>query len=213
MIVSLFSDINYEGTCQTFSRANPDLRNSILGNDIASSIRIGAQCPGFAGRNACLQCKKAWQRLPGLAMDVGAGANGSVWVIGTDPVGTGQDFGVHRWTGSTWENIDGGGVRIDVDERGNPWLINSAGEIFQRVGDGWEKRPGLARDIGIGADGSVWIIGTNRIGIDPFQHNFGIWRWTGSDWESIDGGGVQISVDKDGVPWVVNFSGQIFIRP
>ena len=151
-----------------------------------------------------------WEHLPGSAKDIGVGGDGSVWIIGTNPGGTAHDFGIHRWTGSNWQGIEGGGVRIDVDQMGNPWIVNSNGEIFRRVNDTWVHLPGSAKDIGAGGDGSVWIIGTNPGGT---AHDFGIHRWTGNNWQGIEGGGVQISVDSSGLPWIVNSMGNIFSRP
>ena len=40
-------------------------------------------------------------------------------------------------------------MRIDVDDKGVPWVINSIGEIFKREGDNWRLMPGRANDIGI----------------------------------------------------------------
>jgi Tectonin domain len=150
-----------------------------------------------------------WERVPGSAQDVGVGADGSVWIIGTNPSATPDDFGAHKWTGKDWQGVEGGGVRIDVDPSGNPWMVNSKGEIFRRVNDTWQRVPGSAKDVGVGADGSVWIIGTNPS--EPAD-NFGVHRWTGKDWFGVEGGGVQISVDKSGLPWMVNAAGNIFIR-
>ena len=65
--------------------------------------------------------------VTGLARDVGIGANGAVWIIGTNKVPGGYD--IYRWTGSAWQNIPGGGVRIDVDPQGNPWIVQDAGQI------------------------------------------------------------------------------------
>ena len=62
-------------------------------------------------------------------------------------------------------------------------------------------------DIGVGADGSVWVVGTNETG-----GGFGIYRWTGTEWSGIDGGGLAISVDPRGLPWVANAGGEIFER-
>ena len=70
----------------------------------------------------------AWTQLNGEAQDIGVGANGAVWVIGTDVTPGG--YGIHRWTGSGWQRIDGGGVRISVDPRGRPWVVNSSHTIF-----------------------------------------------------------------------------------
>src|SRR4051812_3974851 len=40
--------------------------------------------PGFAP--SAQAAVTSWQQLPGSARDVGAGANGSLWAIGTNPV-------------------------------------------------------------------------------------------------------------------------------
>ena len=155
------------------------------------------------------QSDKTWDQLPGSAKDIGVGGDGSVWIIGTNPGGTKHNFGIHKWTGSNWQGIEGGGIRIDVDQSGNPWIVNSNGEIFRRVNDNWEHLPGFAKDIGVGGDGSVWIIGTNPRGT---AHDFGIHKWTGSNWQGIEGGGVRIDVDQSGNPWIVNSNGEIFRR-
>ncbi len=72
-------------------------------------------------------------------------------------------------------------------------------------GSSWERLPGAAKDIGIGADGSVWVIGTNGTG-----GGYGIYKWQVSGWSKIDGGAVQISVDNNGISWVVNSGDQIY---
>jgi hypothetical protein len=69
----------------------------------------------------------------------------------------------------------------------------------------WQLLPGAATDIGVGADGSVWVTGTN-----PLPGGFGIYRWDGSNWNEYPGGATQIAVGPDGTPWVVNDGGSIF---
>jgi len=117
-------------------------------------------------------------------------------------------YDIYRWDrdGENWEEIDGGAVRIDVDPQGNPWIVNTNGNIYRRVGDRWEQLFGAAKDIGIGANGSVWIIGTNTV-----SGGYGIYRWDGKNWEGVDGGALQISVDRDGIPWVVDSLNHIYV--
>ncbi|WP_152683849.1 galactose oxidase-like domain-containing protein, partial [Pseudarthrobacter siccitolerans] len=88
-----------------------------------------------------------WIGLPGSASDIGVGANGTAWVIGTDPTPGGH--GIHYWTGNGWQGIDGGAERIAVDNQGLPWVVNNAGKIFRREGNLWIGLPGSARDIGV----------------------------------------------------------------
>jgi hypothetical protein len=59
---------------------------------------------------------------------------------------------------------------------------------------------GGARDIAVGGDGRPWIIGTDSA----------VYRWSGRDWERVDGTGVAISVDETGAPWVVSAEGQVY---
>jgi hypothetical protein len=74
-----------------------------------------------------------WIKRPGLAHDIGIGADGSVWVIGTQRVGAANDFGVLYWgKDNDWHDIDGGGVRIAVDQHGDPWVVNSTNRIYRR---------------------------------------------------------------------------------
>jgi hypothetical protein len=149
--------------------------------------------------------RTSWSQLPGLAYDIGVGANEQAWVIGTNPTPGG--FGIFRWTGSSWAAVEGAAVRIAVDPQGLPWIVNNAGNIFRRGASSWQLMPGLAKDVGVGADGSVYIIGTNAV-----SGGFGIYRWNGTNWTRLDGGATRIAVGPDGSPWVVNSAGKIFRR-
>ncbi|MCQ4575481.1 MAG: von Willebrand factor type A domain-containing protein [Candidatus Brocadiales bacterium] len=146
-----------------------------------------------------------WQKLPGSAHNIGVGANGVVWIIGADPTDGG--YGIYRWNDIGWDSAGGGGIRIAVTPGGKSWVVNSRQEIFRRVGGSWRKLPGSAHDIGVGANGAVWIIGT-----DETDGGYGIYRWNGSGWDGVDGGGVRIAVGPAGEPWIVNSRQEIFER-
>ena len=148
---------------------------------------------------------RGWQQLSGAAQDIGVGADGSAWVIGTNSVPGG--FGLWRWSGSDWAAVDGGAVRLAVGPRGDPWVVNSEGRIFNRVRNSWRELPGRAVDIGVGANGEVWVIGT-----DASPGGYSIHRWTGSEWDRVDGAAARIAVAPDGSPWVVNSEGRIYQR-
>jgi hypothetical protein len=45
IVVTLFADANYQGTCMSFSANTVDLRNTRFGNDTASSLRVGTSSP------------------------------------------------------------------------------------------------------------------------------------------------------------------------
>jgi len=148
-----------------------------------------------------------WKNVPGQAQDIGIGANGTVWVVGTNPIRGG--YGLWYWDGGRFvaDPANGGGVRIAVAPDGHPWVVNDAHEIYERVNGVWTQRPGAGTDIAVGADGVVWKIGTT-----PTQNGYEIAKWTGSSWQAVDGGGVRIAVDPQGLPWVVNDVHDIYRR-
>ncbi len=120
----------------------------------------------------------------------------------------------------------GGDDTIDLRGNGNPVLVKSriyggmgndklyggnnsdiiAGDLDDN-GDRWSILDGSARDIAVGADGSAWVIGTNRV-----TGGYGIYRRVGDSWSSVDGGASRIAVDPAGNPWVVNDAGSIYQR-
>jgi Tectonin domain len=144
----------------------------------------------------------SFRRLPGKAVDIGGGADGSVWVVGINPVLGGN--GIYRWTGSSWAGFEGGAVRIAVGPDGSPWVANSAKQIFHRSGSAWVRYPGAATDVAVGADGTVWVVGIN-----PVLGGYGLYRLSGSRWIQEPGGAVRIAVGPDGSPWVTNSADQI----
>src|SRR5690606_23649422 len=95
-----------------------------------------------------------WSLKPGGASDIAVGAEGSVWIIGGNPVQGGYE--ISKWNGNGWTKVDGGALRIAVDPAGNPWVINSTRTVFKRTPTGWQVMPGSLVDIAIGADGSIW---------------------------------------------------------
>lgn len=67
---------------------------------------------------------------------------------------------------------------------------------------GLSQLPGTAKDIDIGADGSIWRIGTDST----------IARFEEGGWTKIDGTAARIAVDNFGFPWVVKSTGEILRR-
>jgi hypothetical protein len=144
--------------------------------------------------------------LPGFGFKgASVGSDGTVWVLGANPVPGG--YGIYPRIGNGWQNLAGGAVAIAVGPTGNPWVVNSSHQIFQRTGTGWTRIAGGATDISEGADGAVWVIGTN-----PVAGGYGIYRRIGNSWQNVPGGAVAIAVGPTGNPWVVNSSHQIFQR-
>ena len=165
-------------------------------NAIFEVRRFGIHSAVVSNNLLGISSEPQWQRLPGSASDIGVGADGSVWAIGTDERGGG--YGIYQWLGSSWQRVEGGALRIDVDPDGIPWIVNDSHSIYRRQDDGWLRVGGNARDIGIGSDGSVWVTSGG-----------GTYRYEGGDWVGVRGSGVRIDVDPKGIPWVIDHTNDI----
>lgn len=184
-------------------------------NETARRSRLSTVTQGraTAPRQSRAACRLAIEGLEGRAMladygpvagsarDIGIGANGSVWVVGTNRVNA-SGYEIYRWTGLGWQGMPGEASRIAVDPSGNAWIVNEAGDIWRFNGSGWQGMPGKARDIGIGANGAVWVVGTNRVNANGYE----VFRWNGSNWSVVPGQASRIAVDPSGNPWITNDS-------
>ena len=73
------------------------------------------------------------------------------------------------------------------------------------AGNRWEKRPGKAFQIAVGANGQVWALGA-----DPIPKGFPVFRRDGNQWTCVPGALVSLAVDAKGQPWGTNESQNIF---
>lgn len=132
-----------------------------------------------------------WVRFNGSAVELGVGADGTVWALDPTPVGGG--YRIKRWDGNAWETMPGGAMKIAVGSADHLWIVNDAMAIYRWTGTDLEEMPGAAMDIGVGADGTVWIIGTNKI-----AGGYDIYKWVGEAgatvWEKQPGAAMHISV-------------------
>lgn len=154
-----------------------------------------------------------WEQLNGGALEIDVGGNGVAWVLGDQPTAAGSL--IWQRSGSTWiqtKNAAGSAfdnfraVRIAVDVSGVPWVIEGGtNKLYKRNtstannGSWSEVVVGTcAKDVDVGADGSVWIVNcTNRIQ----RLNQSTSTWAAAIGASV----ARIAVDNAGVPWV-NYS-------
>ena len=86
------------------------------------------------------------------------------------------------------------------------WAVGRNGKVFYfNKQNHWDTVPGKATDIGVGANGSVWIIGKEKV-----FGGYDIERWSGSGFKKAPGGAVRIDVSPWGYPWVVNSFDDIY---
>ena len=139
-----------------------------------------------------------------MANDIGVNSKGDLWVIGNTKEGGGYSIHNYRNKSQTWEIIGGSAVRIAVSPNG-PWVVNKYGNIYvldMRTKQ-WTAIAGCAKDIGAGADGSIWVIGCGKVGGGYTIHTL----LPNSKWRLISGGATDIAVDRNGSPFVSNDGG------
>lgn len=133
-----------------------------------------------------------WQRVAGTAQDIGIGLKGQVFVV--DAAGN-----LLKWSTRQRRFSSFGAVvkRVAVDGDGNPWGVDAAGIVSRYDGTRWTNLSHKARDIAIGADGSVFV--TDRDSGQLFHYSISDNRF-----RPRVGAGSRVAVDPDGVPWVVD---------
>lgn len=156
---------------------------------------------------------------PGKFMDVGAGADGSVYLVGADYIPGTAGYRVYKYVNNELHKLpDVAAIRIAVSPQGVPWVINYQNQVLIYNSGAWQQKPGLATDIGTGADGSVYAVSTT---VYSNTGGFTILKWNGTSWDTMtDCSGTRIAADQHGVPWVTNksnivyqFSGSVLWNP
>ena len=89
-----------------------------------------------------------WQQLPGHAIDLSIGPEGSVWAIGASPPAPGHDGPVLRWTGEDWDLTGATGIAVAVGTDGFPWIVNSRFVVHRLARDiRWVEIPGCEQRV------------------------------------------------------------------
>ncbi|MES2108265.1 MAG: tectonin domain-containing protein [Bacteroidota bacterium] len=163
---------------------------------------VSAKCVVIVGGNNISDTKVS---------DVAVGANGSIYVIGTDLVSPTGGYGIYKVAGNKLNKLPlCAGVRIAVGPDGKPWVVNKSNLIYRFTDStsAWHQMPGTATDIGIGADGSTFIIGTQDVSGSGGKN---ILKWNGTDWTTMpESAGIHIAVDPSGIPYVSNLSNIVY---
>jgi len=151
---------------------------------------------------AAAQAPASWSQVGTASIgDLAVNAAGVIWAVQFDRISS-VDKPVLKWNGSEFIAQPSTAVRIAVDPQGNPWTVSSTG-VLANLPTGasqWTVASIKAADVAVGANGSVWAIGTDQ----------SIRRLTNGAWQKVSGAAVRISVDPRGNAWVVNGGGAIW---
>lgn len=132
--------------------------------------------------------------------DIAVGADGTVFAIDTYGKVYRYDPAAYRFR----KFISSGAyAKIAVDPLGIPWVTDSTGLVYQWDGSKFVRRlygtPSTATDIGIGADGSLFL---------TLSTTGALKRWNASnqDFDDLSNGtGGRLAVSPEGRPWFIKF--------
>ena len=150
-------------------------------------------------------------QIAGKGTDIGIGADSVVYVVGNVTVSSTGGYSISKLVGNSLVKLpDCAAIRVAVSPQGVPWVINKSNLIFRYNGTTWDQLPGTGTDIGIGADGSVFVIGT--LDVSP-TGGYNIMKWNGTGWDTLPNcAGIHIAVSPQGIPWVVNKSNIVYMN-
>jgi hypothetical protein len=156
----------------------------------------------------------AWKSYSMRALDVGAGANGQVWIVN----GRGKVAFLKAGKFYVYGNTPCHANRVTVEYDGQPAIVCKNSRIFKSIkheghGQKWLKLAGRAMDIAAGPSGDLMIVGQNQAG----HKNMGIWKFVqrqrnharGNYWYRLNGQGARgIAVGMNGHAYTVSAHGK-----
>jgi hypothetical protein len=167
-------------------------------------VRVAVAADGSAwavlrsGRVA-RQVRGFWQEAGFDAVAIAAAARGDVWALRTD----GQLALLAR-DASQWQLLhdNGGAVALAAGKNGEPWIIDSAGEVRSRPADVWLAHPGIrAVSLAVGPEGTVYATTADLAiyWLDPREQQ----------WKPASGKAARIAVGPKGAPWVIGANDEV----
>mmetsp|Transcript_16459 Transcript_16459/g.14152 ORF Transcript_16459/g.14152 Transcript_16459/m.14152 type:complete len:331 (+) Transcript_16459:2859-3851(+) len=116
-----------------------------------------------------------WVYAGTTAQDIDCGSDGMIHIAHTNKYNYYWSWESNKWTygtARTATNIAG-----DID--GSEYIIDTNGQIYRQTGKAFKRLSGAATEIAVGADGSVFVLGTNKVtggqGIYKYRHQAKNW--------------------------------------
>ncbi len=135
----------------------------------------------------------------GREPDIAIGADGTIFALDTN----GSVYKYNTGSKKFKQFVSSGTYdKISVSAFGVPWVVDSNNIIYRYDGDSFEKLSGVsdkAVDIGIGADGSVFIAAKDTGDLKR-------WNDSNQDFDDLSNGqGNRLTVSPEGRPWYIKF--------
>src|SRR6185436_601294 len=100
------------------------------------------------------QAAPRWERVRGSAVELALSSAGTAYALDAD----GRAWRRAPGPASAWSPLPGIFARIDAGPEGEAWAVDRDGAVHRFTGSTWTLVPGRARDVAIGAEGTVYIL-------------------------------------------------------
>jgi hypothetical protein len=111
---------------------------------------------------AALRQGGTWRELPGIINDLAFAPDGTLWALGGTTAANAHQL--LRWAGTDWAAEDATGTRLAIAADGHPVLVDTLGGLQRRSPTGWTTVPGTFTAVTTAPDGTLYAIGTDRLG-------------------------------------------------
>ncbi len=123
----------------------------------------------------------------------------SLWI-------TGRDGYLHKYENGGWIRQSQLAAQLSVNPSNRPWYLTTGYTIYMPSGTGYSIVPGAATDIAVGANNTVWVIGTGAE-----AGGYGIYKLVNGSWSKIAGSALRVAVDPNGNAYVINKFDNLFL--
>jgi len=138
----------------------------------------------------------SWIRITGqYAHDIAADDDGNIYIV-ERTARFGNNAVIYKYANGNWQNTGHMGVSVGIGKANNFWIIKANGLVYNNT----TSRNILASSIDVFDDQPFIINAQHR----PNATDGYIYKYNGREWRQFGGHGVEISVNPDGAPWIVN---------
>jgi hypothetical protein len=218
----IYAPVDVANGCTPLTAVNTVNISAATTNELWQSGYQGASCsilkrtPGPSPSEALRKCESKYFVIPAApggcntvfrVPRVSVGANGSVFYASYDRLlyqynSKTDSFGLLS-SKPILSNVE----TVATDPQGTPWIIDTSGKVRQFDGISFVDRPRnlaqRAKAIGIGANGSVYIVDLNGFLMRYNATNDAFDRINGVT--SVE----KVAVAPDGLPWVITTTGDV----